>query len=53
MIRLFEPFEFQELQTNEPNICLRPENIFMARIGAEISDDLQHRFKWLRFGLSP
>ena len=53
MIKLFEPFGFQELQTNEPNICLRPENIFMARIGAEISEDLRHRFKWLRFGLSP
>ncbi len=51
MINLFEPFGFQELQTNEPNICLRPENIFMARVGASVSDDLQHRFKWLRFGL--
>ncbi len=53
MIGLFEPFGFQELQTNEPNICLRPENIFMARIGADVSADLQHSFKWLRFGLSP
>ena len=53
MIKLFEPFGFQELQTNEPNICLRPENIFMARTGAKISGDLGHRFKWLRFGLSP
>lgn len=53
MIRLFEPFGFQELQTNEPNICLKPENIFMGRIGTAVSDDLRHRFKWLRFGLSP
>ena len=53
MIRLFEPFGFQELQTNEPNICLRPENIFMARTGARVSKEEQHRFKWLRFGLSP
>lgn len=53
MIGLFEPFGFQELQTNEPNICLKPENIFMGRIGSAVSDDLKHRFKWLRFGLSP
>lgn len=53
MIKLFEPYGFQELQTNEPNICLKPENIFMARLGAGISEDQQHRFKWLRFGLSP
>ena len=53
MIRLFEPFGFQELQTNEPNICLKPENIFMGRIGAAVSKEDRHRFKWLRFGLSP
>ena len=53
MIRLFEPFGFQELQTNEPNICLKPENIFMGRVGAAVSKDDQKRFKWLRFGLSP
>ena len=53
MIRLFEPFGFQELQTNEPNICLKPENIFMGRIGAAVAKDEQQRFKWLRFGLSP
>jgi acetoin utilization protein AcuA len=53
MIHLFEPFGFQELQTNEPNICLKPENIFMGRIGAKVTEEEQHRFKWLRFGLSP
>jgi acetoin utilization protein AcuA len=52
MIRLFEPFGFQELQTNEPNICLKPENLFMARIGKEVSEDIRTRFKWLRFGVS-
>ena len=30
-------FGFQVLQTNESNILLRPENVFMARIGARIS----------------
>ena len=45
MIRLFEPFGFRELQTNEPNICLRPENIFMARIGRNVSPEVQKQFK--------
>jgi acetoin utilization protein AcuA len=53
MARLFEPFGFEEYQTNEPNICLKPENIFMARIGENVSKELQNRFKWLRFGMTP
>jgi acetoin utilization protein AcuA len=53
MIKLFEPFGFQELQTNEPNICLRPENIFMGRIGSNVSPEVQKQFKWLRFGIAP
>jgi acetoin utilization protein AcuA len=53
MANLFEPFGFQEYQTNEPNICLRPENIFMARIGENVSKEVQNRFKWLRFGMTP
>ena len=52
MIRLFEPFGFQEFQTNEPNVCLRPENLFMGRIGEAVSEEIRTRFKWLRFGLS-
>jgi acetoin utilization protein AcuA len=51
MIRLFEPFGFQELQTNEPNICLKPENLFMGRIGAAVPEEIRTRFKWLRFGV--
>jgi acetoin utilization protein AcuA len=53
LIRLFEPFGFQELQTNEPNICLKPENLFMGRIGRNVSDSILHNFKWLRFGIEP
>jgi acetoin utilization protein AcuA len=53
MSHLFEPFGFEEYQTNEPNICLKPENIFMARIGENVSKELQTQFKWLRFGMSP
>jgi acetoin utilization protein AcuA len=53
MAKLFEPFGFQEHQTNEPNICLRPENIFMARVGENVPKEVQNQFKWLRFGMTP
>jgi acetoin utilization protein AcuA len=53
MTHLFEPFGFEEYQTNEPNICLKSENIFMARIGENVSKELQNQFKWLRFGMTP
>jgi len=51
LIRLFEPFGFIEYETNDPNVCLKPENVFMARIGAEVTKNLQEAFKWLRFGI--
>ena len=53
LIRLFERFDFVEYQTNEPNICLKPENIFMGRVGRQVSEADQKRFKWLRFGMEP
>jgi acetoin utilization protein AcuA len=53
LIRLFEPFGFQEFETNEPNLCLKPENLFMGRIGANVPEKTQKDFKWLRFGISP
>ena len=53
LIRLFEPFGFLEYQTNEPNICLKPENLFMGRVGRRVSADIQNAFKWLRFGMTP
>jgi acetoin utilization protein AcuA len=53
LIRLFSPHGFVELQTNEPNICLKPENLFMGRVGENISNALRQAFKWLRFGVSP
>lgn len=53
LIRLFEPFGFVEYQTNEPNICLKPENVFMGRIGKNVSLKVQNDFKWLRFGMLP
>ena len=51
--KLFEPLGFRNYQTNEPNISLKPENLFMCRIGKNVSEVSLNRFKWLRFGLSP
>jgi acetoin utilization protein AcuA len=51
MIHLFSVFGFEVLQTNEPNVVLRPENLFMARIGKNISEANQKRFKQVRFNL--
>jgi len=53
LIKLFEPHGFQKYRTNEPNICLKPENLFMCRVGKKINQVILDRFKWLRFGLSP
>jgi acetoin utilization protein AcuA len=53
LINLFQPHGFQVYQTNEPNICLKPENLFMCRVGKNITQVIRDRFKWLRFGLSP
>ena len=53
LLKLFEACGFAEYQTNEPNISLKPENIFMCRIGEHVSEKILNRFKWLRFGLSP
>jgi acetoin utilization protein AcuA len=53
MVRLFEPFGFTECQTNEPNICLDPDNLFMCRTGKNVSDRLKEDFKWLSFGVYP
>jgi len=53
LIELFKPHGFEEFRTNEPNVCLKPENIFMCRVGKNITKAILYRFKWLRFGLSP
>ena len=53
LIHLFERYGFHVYQTNEPNVCLKPENLFMCRVGTNISNTTRDRFKWLRFGLSP
>jgi len=53
LCNLFQSHGFQEYETNEPNVCLKPENLLMCRIGKNISQVVKDRFKWLRFGLSP
>ncbi len=53
LIDLFQSHGFKEYETNEPNVCLKPENFLMCRIGQNISQMIKDRFKWLRFGLSP
>jgi len=51
MMNLLMGHGFQEYLTNEPNIALREENIFMARIGSRVSAEQQQRFRNLRFGI--
>ena len=53
MIRLFSGQGFRTFQTNEPNIMMRPENLFMARIGDNVPENVRHRFKWVRFDMEP
>lgn len=48
---LLRPHGFKEVYTNEPNIALREENFFMARIGSRVSGEDRARFRNLRFGL--
>ena len=53
LVHLYESFGFEEYQTNEPNICLKPENFFMGRIGKNVSKEVVKNFKWLRFDIYP
>ncbi|MGD9083613.1 MAG: hypothetical protein PVJ41_01510 [Desulfobacterales bacterium] len=53
LVHLFEQHGFQVFETNEPNVCLKPENVLMCRLGNNISRETKDRFKWLRFGLRP
>ena len=52
LISVFEPFGFRQYETNEPNVCLKPENIFMARIGSNVPKNIRDRFKWLRYDMN-
>ena len=52
MLKFLKHWCFEEFYTNEPNIGLRQENLFMARIGSKVSEDDQKRFRDLRFGIT-
>jgi acetoin utilization protein AcuA len=51
LLKLGSLHEFSEFKTNDPNVLLRPENLFMARIGAGISEEARKRFKQVRFNM--
>ncbi len=53
LFNLFEPYGFNEYETNEPNIYLKPENMLLARIGKNVTPERQKDFKWLRFNIYP
>ncbi|MDP3284500.1 MAG: hypothetical protein Q8M56_08740, partial [Desulfobacterales bacterium] len=52
LINLFSYYGFGIYPTNEPNVMMRPENLFMARIGANISESIRKKFKLVRFNLN-
>ena len=51
LTRFLTPYDFKRYPTNEPNVSLRPENMFMARIGSEIDGETVKKFKNLLFGI--
>jgi acetoin utilization protein AcuA len=51
IIHLLTPLGFKQYPTNEPNVSLRAENLFMARIGSEIERPVKRRFTNLLFGI--
>jgi acetoin utilization protein AcuA len=52
MLQLLRGHGFKEHVTNEPNITLRQENFFMARVGSRVSEEDRRRFRDLRFGIT-
>ena len=53
LIKLFKTQGFNSVQTNEPNVLLRPENLFMARIGTNITEKIKKRFNLVKFNIDP
>ncbi|MFH1153181.1 MAG: hypothetical protein V1793_05140 [Pseudomonadota bacterium] len=53
LMKLYTAFGFKEYQTNDFNICLKPENFFLARVGERVSRQLREAFKWICFGQKP
>jgi len=52
IIHLLAPLGFRQYPTNEPNVSLRPENLFMARIGEKVDPAHKKRFTNLLFGIA-
>ena len=52
LIKLFSSYGFKEFETNEPNICLKHENLFMCRVGKKVPQGVVDQFSWLRFGIT-
>lgn len=52
IVNLLTPLGFKQYPTNEPNVSLRAENLFMARIGVNIERTVKRRFTNLLFGMS-
>lgn len=53
IIHLLAPLGFRQFPTNEPNICLRSENLFMARVGSQVPRRTIKAFHNLLFGMEP
>lgn len=51
LLSLYGHFGFIEYPTNEPNVCLKPENMFMARVGKNVNEKMLEKFQWVRFGI--
>lgn len=51
IIHLLTPLGFRQYPTNEPNVSLRPENLFMARLEERVEKPIRRRFTNLLFGI--
>ena len=51
LISLLSPHGFKEYPTNEPNVSLREENLFMVRMGEAVERATRKRFTNLLFGI--
>jgi acetoin utilization protein AcuA len=52
LINLTTPLGYKEYPTNEPNVGLRMENLFMARLGGALDSKIKKRFSRLLFGIA-
>ena len=52
VIKLVEPYGYREYPTNDPNVGLHAENIFMARLGANLPPQIRRAFNRLLFGIT-